>query len=236
MRKTPRSSVMLVKTLPVASWAAVTVTPGSTPPEESVTTPVITASDWACARAGENTIDTKSAPIHTIRFIKPPVGWPKLTYGRGAVNRPKSPIQRFSALKLLPLSAPSGVCANNMAMPMTRRSFVAAVGGSITVFSRSLRTTAQEPNVDFAFRQYHNQTPASSLHKRLVDMWDAVFRESGQRLVCKVFAQNNNIAGSDPAALKALVDGEIQFFTLMGGILGTLVPTAEVQQVPFAFR
>ena len=33
-----------------------------------------------------------------------------------------------------------------------------------------------------------------------------------------------------------LVAGEIQFFTLMGGILGTVVPAAEVQQVPFAFR
>jgi tripartite ATP-independent transporter DctP family solute receptor len=119
-------------------------------------------------------------------------------------------------------------------MPMTRRSFVAALGGSLTVFSRSLR--GQEPNGEFVFRQYHNQTPASSLHKRLVEMWDAVFTESGQRLVCKVFAQNNNIQGSDPAALKALVAGEIQFFTLMGGILGTLLPVAEVQQVPFAFR
>jgi tripartite ATP-independent transporter DctP family solute receptor len=121
-------------------------------------------------------------------------------------------------------------------MSMTRRSFVVAVGGSLTVFSPSLRSRAQEPNVDFAFRQYHNQTPASSLHKRLVEMWDAVFKESGQRLVCKVFAQNNNIQGSDPAALKALVAGDIQFFTLMGGILGTLVPAAEVQQVPYAFR
>ena len=118
---------------------------------------------------------------------------------------------------------------------MTRRSFVVAVGGSLTVFSPSL-SRAQEPHVDFAFRQYHNQTAASSLHKRLVEMWDAVFKESGQRLVCKVFAQNNNIQGSDPAALKALVAGDIQFFTLMGGILGTLVPAAEVQQVPYAFR
>jgi len=121
-------------------------------------------------------------------------------------------------------------------MPMTRRSFVTAVGGSLTVFSRSLSGRAQEPYVEFAFRQYHNQTPTSSLHKRLVEMWDAVFKESGQRLGCKVFAQNNNIQGSDPAALKALVAGDIHFFTLMGGILGTLVPAAEVQQVPYAFR
>ena len=124
--------------------------------------------------------------------------------------------------------------ANNSPMSLTRRSFVAAVGGSLTVFARSL--SAQDRDIEFAFRQYHNQTPSSSLHKRLVQMWDAVYKESGQRLVCKVFAQNNNIQGSDPAALKALVAGDIQFFTLMGGILGTLVPSAEVQQVPFAFR
>ena len=94
--------------------------------------------------------------------------------------------------------------------------------------------TAQ--NSAFSFAQYHNQTAASSLHKRLVEMWSTIERESHGRIRATVFAQNNNIAGSDPAALKALVGGEIQFFTLMGGILGTLVPAAEVQQVPFAFR
>jgi tripartite ATP-independent transporter DctP family solute receptor len=119
-------------------------------------------------------------------------------------------------------------------MSLTRRSFVAAAVGTLTVFSRSLRS--QERDVAFAFRQYHNQTPASSLHKRLVEMWEAVYKESGGRLVCKVFAQNNNIQGSDPAALKALVAGEIEFFTLMGGILGTIMPVAEMQQVPLAFR
>src|SRR5882672_4379102 len=119
-------------------------------------------------------------------------------------------------------------------MALTRRSFITATTGSLTVFARSIR--AQEHDVEFAFRQYHNQTPESSLHKRLVQMWQAVYEESNHRLACKVFAQNNNIQGSDPAALKALVAGEIQFFTLMGGILGTIMPAAEVQQVPFAFR
>src|SRR5439155_14827779 len=39
-----------------------------------------------------------------------------------------------------------------------------------------------------------------------------------------------------PQGLQMLVSGEIQFFTLMGGILGNVVPVAEVQQMPFAFR
>ena len=115
-------------------------------------------------------------------------------------------------------------------MPLTRRSFVAATFGSLTVFARTVRAA------EFSFVQYHNQTPASALHQRLVQMWDAVGRESAGRVACTVFPQNNSIQGSDPAALKALVAGDIQFFTLMGGILGTIMPVAEVQQVPFAFR
>jgi tripartite ATP-independent transporter DctP family solute receptor len=67
-------------------------------------------------------------------------------------------------------------------------------------------------------------------------MWAAVKSETGGRVETTVYPSNNKIAGSDPAALKALVSGEIQFFTLMGGILGNVVPVAEVQQVPFAFR
>ena len=70
----------------------------------------------------------------------------------------------------------------------------------------------------------------------MVEMWDAIRMETRGRVEAKIFPQNNNIQGSDPAALKALIAGDIQFFTLMGGILGTIVPAAEVQQVPFAFR
>ena len=33
-----------------------------------------------------------------------------------------------------------------------------------------------------------------------------------------------------------LVAGEIQFFTLMGGVMSQVVPAGDVQQVPFAFR
>jgi len=117
-------------------------------------------------------------------------------------------------------------------MSLTRRSFIGATAGSLTVFARTLGAQAAE----FSFTQYHNQTTASSLHMRLAQMWDAIAKESGGRVGAKVFAQNNNIQGSDPAALKALVAGDIHFFTLMGGILGTIMPAAEVQQVPFAFK
>lgn len=132
-------------------------------------------------------------------------------------------------------------------MKLTRRSFVAgAAAGSAAFLVEPLsgvaaawpgQTAAGTTRAaEFTFTQYHNQTADSSLHKRLVEMWAAIRTETGGRVDTQVFAENNKIAGSDPAALKALMAGEIQFFTLMGGILGTVVPVAEVQQVPFAFR
>ena len=117
-----------------------------------------------------------------------------------------------------------------MATILTRRSFVGLTLTSASILVKRLRAA------DFPFVQYHNQTADSSLHKRLVDMWAAVHKETGGRVDTQVFPLNNNIPGSDPQALKMLVAGEIQFFTLMGGVLGTLIPPAEVQQVPFAFR
>ena len=67
-------------------------------------------------------------------------------------------------------------------------------------------------------------------------MWDAIRAETNGRVEATVYPENNKLAGGDPAALKMLIAGEIQFFTLMGGIIGTVVPVAEAQQVPFAFK
>jgi TRAP-type transport system periplasmic protein len=119
----------------------------------------------------------------------------------------------------------------------TRRSFMAgAAAGSASLFVRPLDAFAQTAKAEFRFTQYHNQVAESSLHKRLSEMWTAINKETGGRVEAQVFPLNNNVAGSDPAALKMLVAGEIQFFTLMGGLLGAVVPVAEIQQVPFAFK
>src|ERR1051325_10414598 len=89
---------------------------------------------------------------------------------------------------------------------------------------------------DYKFAQYHNQSAGGTLHKNLTAMWEAIRAESSGRIEATVHAENNKLKGGDPEALKLLIAGEIQFFTLMGGIIGTVVPVAEVQQVPFAFK
>src|SRR6266705_2450786 len=84
-------------------------------------------------------------------------------------------------------------------------------------------------------KQFHNQPAQSHQQQFLVDLWEQVGKETDGRLAVTVHPQNNNIPGSDPAALEMLQAGELQFFTLMGGILGRKVPVAEIQGLPFAF-
>jgi TRAP-type transport system periplasmic protein len=113
----------------------------------------------------------------------------------------------------------------------TRRSVLAsaAAAGSAIIVRPSLAA-------EYKFSQYHNQAASGPLHKNLTAMWAAVSAETNGRVETTVYAENNKLPGGDPVALKMLIAGEIQFFTLMGGIIGTVVPVAEAQQLPFAFR
>jgi tripartite ATP-independent transporter DctP family solute receptor len=86
------------------------------------------------------------------------------------------------------------------------------------------------------WRQFHNQPADSPLHRWLVRMWAAVRVETQGRVEVRVCPQNDGIAGGDPAALEMLLAGDVEFFTLMGGLIGTVVPVADMQGLPFAFR
>src|SRR4030081_2648866 len=89
---------------------------------------------------------------------------------------------------------------------------------------------------DYRFSQYQNQAASGTLHKNPPAMWEAVRTETNGRVETTVYAENNKLPGGDPDALKMLIAGEIKCFTLMGGIIGTVVPVAEAQQLPFAFK
>jgi tripartite ATP-independent transporter DctP family solute receptor len=124
------------------------------------------------------------------------------------------------------------VDAGSVTRRLSRRALVrgATALGAMTIIARRARAA------EYKLLQYHNQAPTGTLHANLVAMWEAVAAETNGRVETTVFAENNKLAGGDPVALKMLIAGEIQFFTLMGGIIGTVVPVAEAQQVPFAFK
>ena len=114
-------------------------------------------------------------------------------------------------------------------MNATRRRLVVATGLVLTGCAAGTRETSWKG------RQFHNQPAQSHQHQFLTDLWGEVAKETNGRLRVTTFPQNNNVPGSDPQALDLLAAGEIEFFTVMGGILGRKVPVAEIQGVPFAF-
>ena len=111
-----------------------------------------------------------------------------------------------------------------------RRKFIFSAGALTLAGCAGKRT----PTV-VAARQFHNQPVQSHQHQFLTDLWAQVAKETGGRLQVATYPQNDNLPGSDPGALELLQSGELEFFTLMGGILGRKVPVAEIQGMPFAF-
>lgn len=87
-----------------------------------------------------------------------------------------------------------------------------------------------------SYRQFHNQPSGSPLDRWLSAMWATVSTETAGLLSVRVCPRNDGIAGGDPQALQMLLDGKIEFYTLMGGLLGSVAPVVEIQNVPFAFR
>jgi TRAP-type transport system periplasmic protein len=85
-------------------------------------------------------------------------------------------------------------------------------------------------------RQFHNQPEQSHQHQFLVDLWAEVRRETAGAVNVSVHASNGRVSGSDPKVLEMVVAGEVEFATMMGPLIGSLVPAAEIQGVPFAFH
>ena len=117
-------------------------------------------------------------------------------------------------------------------LPMTRRRFTAGLvaAGGILLVGRRARAA------EFELRHYHSQGVRSSLHKRLVEMWQAVETETGGRVHVQTFPEFNQLPGNSPEAIAMGLRGELDFVSVMGGVMGSLVPAAEIQQVPFTFK
>ena len=84
-------------------------------------------------------------------------------------------------------------------------------------------------------RQFHYQPVASHVHPFLVDLWDDVRQETGGRLAVSVHADNAGLKATHAEIIDKVKDGEIDFYAVMGSLLGPLTPVYEIQSLPFAF-
>ena len=111
-------------------------------------------------------------------------------------------------------------------LKLTRR---AAVGALPLVAIRTRPAGAAE----FSYKFANNLPPTHPLNTRAVEAMARILKATDGRVDIQVFP--NNQLGSDTDVLSQLRSGAVEFFTLSGLILSTLVPAASINGVGFAF-
>jgi tripartite ATP-independent transporter DctP family solute receptor len=86
---------------------------------------------------------------------------------------------------------------------------------------------------EFTFKYANNLPVTHPMNVRAKEMADAIRAETRGRVEIQIFPSNQ--LGSDTDTLGQLRSGGVDFFTLSGLILGTLVPAAQISGIGFAF-
>ena len=87
---------------------------------------------------------------------------------------------------------------------------------------------------EFSYKFANNLALTHPLNARAAAAATAVQEKTGGRVEIKIFP--NSQLGSDTDTLSQLRSGAVEFFTLSGLILSTLVPVASINGVGFAFK
>jgi tripartite ATP-independent transporter DctP family solute receptor len=120
-----------------------------------------------------------------------------------------------------------------MALILSKRSLGKGLLFSGAALGAPAILTRPAAAAEFTYK-YANNSPASwPMNTRAVEAAAKIKEETGGRLDIQVFP--NNQLGGDTDMLAQLRSGAIEFFTLSGVILSTLVPVASISGVGFAF-
>ena len=113
---------------------------------------------------------------------------------------------------------------------VTRRAVLGAVAGSplLTLGSRPARAA------EFSYKFANNLPATHPLNLRATEASARILEATKGRLEIRVFPSNQ--LGSDTDVLGQLRSGAVEFFTLSGLILATLVPVASINGIGFAFK
>ncbi|WP_425064305.1 TRAP transporter substrate-binding protein [Reyranella sp.] len=116
-------------------------------------------------------------------------------------------------------------------MKVSRRTLLGASAlGSIAV---AAPWVARAQSAEFTYKYANNLPVAHPMNLRAKEMADAIKTETNGRVEIQIFPSNQ--LGSDTDMLSQLRSGGIEFFTLSGLILSTLVPVASINGIGFAF-
>jgi tripartite ATP-independent transporter DctP family solute receptor len=114
--------------------------------------------------------------------------------------------------------------------PLARRSLLAAGVALPLVAIRTRPAGAAE----FTYKYANNVPLTHPMNVRAQEAANRIKEKTGGRVEIQLFP--NNQLGSDTDTLSQLRAGAVEFFTLSGLILSTLVPVASINGIGFAFK
>ena len=117
-------------------------------------------------------------------------------------------------------------------MHLSRRNVLRGAAAAATLAMPMRAALAQK--AEFTYKYANNLPLTHPMNIRAKEMTDAIRAETHGRVDIQVFP--NNQLGSDTDMLSQLRSGGVEFFTLSGLILSTLVPAASISGIGFAFN
>lgn len=116
-------------------------------------------------------------------------------------------------------------------MPAIRRRHVLAGAAALPLVAVRTRPAGA---AEFSYKFASNLPAAHPLNVRAQEAADRILKATDGRVEIRVFP--NNQLGADTDVLSQLRSGAVEFFTLSGLILSTLVPPASINGIGFAFK
>src|SRR6202047_3310120 len=116
-------------------------------------------------------------------------------------------------------------------MKVTRRHMLA--GGSILLASVAAPRIVRAEQAQWVYKYANNLPEAHPMNVRAREMAAAIKQETNGRFDLQIFPSSQ--LGSDTDTLSQIRSGGVEFFTLSGLILSTLVPAASINGIGFAF-
>jgi len=117
-------------------------------------------------------------------------------------------------------------------MTLTRRKLIQGTAIAVATTAAPLKLAFGQ-SAEFTYKFANNVPAAHPLNVRAKAAADAIRKETNGRLDIQIFPSNQ--LGSDTDTLSQVRSGGVEFFTLSGLILSTLVPHAALNGVGFAF-
>jgi len=115
-------------------------------------------------------------------------------------------------------------------MQITRRTLLA--GASATALTLPMGSAFAQ-KAEFSYKYANNLPVSHPMNIRAKEMADAIRAETKGRVDIQIFPSSQ--LGSDTDMLSQVRSGGVEFFTLSGLILSTLVPAAAITGIGFAF-